>query len=195
MNKYLILSSLMGAGKDSVARKLIKDYGFKSGISHATRPMRSGEINGVDYFFVTKDKFHDMINNGEFVETRSYITKVEHEGRQTTDMWWYGLSKQQIMDRKKPIVLILDKQGAEDFINYVGEDSVVWVLLECDEGILRQRALNRGDYEDEISRRFKADKRSFKGIENCVHSVINTEMELDRVVESVKGVYDYYNEL
>lgn len=195
MNKYLILSSLMGAGKDSVARKLIKDYGFKSGISHATRPMRSGEINGVDYFFVTKDKFHDMINNGEFVETRSYITKVEHEGRQTTDMWWYGLSKQQIMDRKKPIVLILDKQGAEDFINYVGEDSVVWVLLECDEGILRQRALNRGDYEDEISRRFKADKRSFKGIENCVHSVINTEMELDRVVESVKGVYDYYNGL
>lgn len=185
----------MGAGKDSVARKLIKDYGFKSGISHATRPMRSGEINGVDYFFVTKDKFHDMINNGEFVETRSYITKVEHEGRQTTDMWWYGLSKQQIMDRKKPIVLILDKQGAEDFINYVGEDSVVWVLLECDEGILRQRALNRGDYEDEISRRFKADKRSFKGIENCVHSVINTEMELDRVVESVKGVYDYYNGL
>ena len=185
----------MGAGKDSVARKLIKDYGFKSGISHATRPMISGEINGVDYFFVTKDKFHDMINNGEFVETRSYITKVEHEGRQTTDMWWYGLSKQQIMDRKKPIVLILDKQGAEDFINYVGEDSVVWVLLECDEGILRQRALNRGDYEDEISRRFKADKRSFKGIENCVHSVINTEMELDRVVESVKGVYDYYNGL
>ena len=195
MNKYLILSSLVGAGEDSVARKLIKDYGFKSGISHATRPMRSGEINGVDYFFVTKDKFHDMINNGEFVETRSYITKVEHEGRQTTDMWWYGLSKQQIMDRKKPIVLILDKQGAEDFINYVGEDSVVWVLLECDEGILRQRALNRGDYEDEISRRFKADKRSFKGIENCVHSVINTEMELDRVVESVKGVYDYYNGL
>ena len=194
-NKVILISGYTATGKDSVAKELVKKYNYRLAVSHTTRSMRSGEMMGREYFFTDEDKFYNMVENGEFIEMRKYFTNVMVGGESKKSTWLYGLSKVQLRDFSKPTIVIADKQGCEQVAEYIGKNNCVWVHLECDEEVLRRRLLARGDYKGEATRRLRDDKRSFKGIENCVHAVINTDMELERVVESVKDVYDYYNGL
>ena len=65
----VILSSPSGVGKTTITKKLQQKYqNLKISVSHTTRPPRSNEIDGVDYVFVTKKKFKDLIEKDEFYE-------------------------------------------------------------------------------------------------------------------------------
>jgi guanylate kinase len=65
----LILSSPSGAGKTTISKRLLDmEQGISMSVSATTRPMRKGEIEGKDYFFVSQDKFDSMVKNGEFLE-------------------------------------------------------------------------------------------------------------------------------
>jgi len=67
--KLFIISAPSGAGKTSLARALIANVGeAKMSISHTTRPRRSGEVGGVDYFFVSQSEFLGMVDQGTFLE-------------------------------------------------------------------------------------------------------------------------------
>ena len=193
-NKILCLIGYTSCGKSSVEKKLVKN-GYRKLVSHTTRAIRVGEVNGIDYNFIDKDKFHSMAEKGEFAESRHYFTFEEVDGEKKRSIWYYALSKQQIKDDSKPCVVVIDKNGAIELSKYVGAENLVMVYLECSDEVLRNRSKLRGDYSEEFERRLTSDKRSFKGIENMVHTTVNTEMELERVVESVKDVYDYYNGL
>ena len=64
----VILSSPSGAGKTTLVNKISLKNNFQISISHTTRPPRTNEIEGKDYFFVTKDKFEVLIKKNEFLE-------------------------------------------------------------------------------------------------------------------------------
>ena len=64
----VVLSSPSGAGKTTLVKLISKNRNFFKSISHTTRPPRTNEANGVDYFFVNKSKFQNLINRGEFLE-------------------------------------------------------------------------------------------------------------------------------
>ena len=189
-NKVLIISGLSNTSKDTVLNELVKKFGFRSLVSHTTRPMRPNEVDGREYFFIDREDFLSKATNGYFVETRHYFTTVENK----RSIWYYGLSKQQADKRDKPCAVILDKQGMIDFAKYVGEDNVVVIYLEVDEEIAKQRAIKRGGFDEaEWLRRNKDDKKSFKGIEDLAHSSINTDRELKDIIEDVLETYNYYN--
>jgi len=189
-NKVLILSAMSSVGKDSVLTELVKKHGFRSLISHTTRAKRPSEIEGREYFFISKEDFFEKDESGNFIETRHYFTSVNGK----RDIFYYGLSKAQVEKRDKPCVVILDKLGAEQFAEYIGAENVVLVYLEVDKEIARQRNIKRGDYDEtEFERRFLADKKSFKGIEEISHSLVNTDRKLDEIVADVLEVYNYYN--
>ena len=59
-------------GKDSIRELLIKDKGYKGLISYTTRPKRDYEIDGVDYYFINKDKMDKMLEKGEVLDYREY---------------------------------------------------------------------------------------------------------------------------
>ena len=68
-NIMVILSSPSGVGKTTITKKLQQKYNnFKISVSHTTRPPRSNEVDGVDYNFVSKKKFEQLIKNNEFYE-------------------------------------------------------------------------------------------------------------------------------
>ena len=189
-NKVICLVGYQGSGKDSILNELVKKHGFRSYISHTSRPMRPNEAEGREYFFISKEDFLNKATNGYFIETRHYFTTVENK----RSIWYYGLSKQQADKRDKPCAVILDKQGMLDFAKYVGEDNVVVIYLEVDEEIAKQRAIKRGGFDEaEWNRRQKSDKKSFKGIEELAHSSINTDRELKDIIEDVLNTYNYYN--
>ena len=65
----VILSSPSGAGKTTISKKIQQKYqNFKISVSHTTRKPRPNEIDGIDYFFISKDKFQEKIKNKEFYE-------------------------------------------------------------------------------------------------------------------------------
>ncbi len=67
----IILCGKSGSGKTTIGVELEK-YGYKKLVTYTTRPMRKGEVNGVDYHFVTEDEFQKLLDNGKFAETASY---------------------------------------------------------------------------------------------------------------------------
>ena len=68
-NIMVILSSPSGVGKTTLTKKIQQKYqNFKISVSHTTRSPRSNEVNGVDYFFVSKEKFENLIQENEFYE-------------------------------------------------------------------------------------------------------------------------------
>ena len=189
-SKVLILVGYQGCGKDSVLTELVNKHNFNSYISHTSRPMRPNEVEGREYFFIDREDFLNKAENNYFVETRHYFTNVNGK----RDIWYYGIGKHQVDKANKPSVIILDKQGSIDFAKYVGEDNVVLVYLELDEKIAKQRAILRGGFDEgEWNRRAKADKKSFKGIENMAHTSINTNRPLKDIIDDVLSTYEYYN--
>ena len=193
-NKILCLLGYTSCGKSTVEKELIKK-GYRKLVSHTTRAIRVGEVNGIDYNFIDKDKFHSMAEKGEFAESRHYFTFEEVDGVKKRSIWYYSLSKQQIKDDSKPCVVVIDKNGAIELAKYVGAENLVMIYLECSEDTIRNRSKLRGDYSEELDRRILSDKKAFKGVENMVHATVNTEMELERVVESVVDTYNYWNGL
>ena len=68
-NIMVILSSPSGVGKTTITKKLQQKYhSFKISVSHTTRSPRSNEVDGVDYYFVSKKKFEELINQEKFYE-------------------------------------------------------------------------------------------------------------------------------
>ena len=70
------------AGKDTVLKQLASNFGYKPVVTYTTRPMRPGEVDGVDYHFIDKSQFRRMKLQGFFAETTSYNVA-------TGDTWYY----------------------------------------------------------------------------------------------------------
>ena len=105
----LILSSPSGAGKTTISKKLQqKHQNFKISISHTTRPPRSNEIDGVDYNFVSKEKFEEFILKDKFYE---YAKIFEN---------YYGTSKKNVdeISKKNDLLFDIDWQGTKQLSKF-----------------------------------------------------------------------------
>ena len=103
-NIMVILSSPSGVGKTTLTKKIQQKYpNFKISVSHTTRSPRSNEVDGVDYHFVTKEKFKDLISNKKFYE---YAKIFEN---------YYGTLKKSVDDDivKNDIIFDIDWQGTK----------------------------------------------------------------------------------
>lgn len=155
-----------GSGKDH-ARKLMESLGYKYQISFTTRPPRSTEVHGKDYFFTYNEKFKDLINLGFFYE------HVEFNG------WLYGTSKYQ-MDTLDSLFIMTPK-GLEHMIDEDRASSLV-VYFDIDEDTRRQRISLRSD-ADTVERRLEADDKDFYRFQNYDLVITNPEFSLSYDVE------------
>lgn len=152
----LILCGKSGSGKDAIQRKLI-GVGFKPIISVTTRPPRAKEVDGIDYHFVSTDRFIQMVENGDMIEYRSYTTLVDGK----PDVWYYGARKQ-ILDPLVNYVVVLDIEGSQEFIKYYGLKNCFTCYVDVPDDIRRSRAVRRGSFDEtEWNRRLEADKSDF----------------------------------
>ena len=193
MNKnVIVLTSKSSVGKDSVLNILIKEYGYKSLVSHATRPMRPNEIQNETYYFTDDSTFKDMICRGEFIEYRKYNTI--QNGKDT--IWYYGLSKQELSEEERYVV-ILDLQGAKDFVKHYGYNKCIVVYLECDRDVRIKRAMNRAGTEiKELERRMEADDIDFaedKIKEVIQYKIDNTNSTPQDVAKEVHNALQLFN--
>ena len=135
MNKLFVISGASGVGKSTVLARVMKkrpDLSFS--VSATTRRPRAGEVDGRDYYFVTKDKFREMIENQEFLE---YDAHMEN---------FYGTPKAQLMDKlqKGSVILDIEPNGAFN-VRRKKEDVVLIFIAPPSLKELEDRLRGRGD--------------------------------------------------
>ena len=185
--KLVILSAPSGAGKTTICKNLLnmnKDWQYS--ISATTRPMRENEIDGKDYYFLSKEKFEHKEKFGEFIECEwvhgnRYGTPVE--------------PLENAIDNGKVLLLDVDVKGAMNLIEEF-EDSLVSIFIEPP-GLnvpdklesLNDRLINRGDYNDTlIKQRLKRFELELSYKEKFVYSFINEDLkkttdEINKVIK------------
>ena len=174
-----IVSAPSGAGKTSLVKALIDvEPQIRVSVSHTTRAMRPGEVNGVNYHFVEREEFVKMIEHGDFLERAEVFGNL------------YGTSQshlQQTLDEGHDLILEIDWQGAEQVRKLMPQARSIFILPPSQEA-LRQRLDNRGQDSDEI-----IDARMREAVSEMSHYVdydyliINDDFAL--ALEHLKAIF------
>lgn len=178
MGKMVYLMGKSSTGKDTVYKALLQDksLALKKIIPYTTRPVRSGEKPGEEYFFTDDEGFLALREQGKVIEAREYHT---YHG-----LWRYFTVDDGNIDLQHNNYLMIGT--LESYVKaaeYFGRDSVLPVLLEVDDGIRLQRALDRERAQEnpkyqEMCRRYLADEEDFsqeKAKEAGVSQVFSNE--------------------
>ena len=172
----LVLVGPSASGKSAIVKCLESKYGIKKFITCTTRDKRVNEVNGVDYYFMTKEEFNERYNNNEFIET------VYYNGN------YYGTLKKEAGVNK---VVILEPQGLQIFLKCI--DGIFSVFLRTDESILKDRMIGRGDSLLDVNKRLENDKILFSK-----EQLANVNLEIDTSNLSIDEIAEYivekYNE-
>lgn len=160
--KLIVLVGCSASGKDFILKNAVRYIeGLKPVVSHTSRPMRQGEVEGREYYFVDVPTVTDMLNNGEFIEYRHY-----NVANGTT--WTYGIHKGSVdIESNDNYITIVDLQGLKKIEKYFDKlgmkDCIHSIYLDTNAQLRLQRSLSReGDITEEqcreIIRRFENDE-------------------------------------
>lgn len=142
-HKRIVLVGRAASGKDHM-RKTLEEKGFKYAVSYTTRPKRTGEVHGVDYFFLTDEEFEAMIERKEFYEHVSF------------NGWHYGTTNEQFYNDD---VFIMTPHGISH-IDPNDRKNTFIMYLDMKLGVRQRRLAQRSD-ADTVERRLAADDRDF----------------------------------
>lgn len=186
--KIFALLGYMGVGKDTILKQVLKDMDdVKPIISTTTRPMRKGETEGVEYYFIDDTEF--FRRGTDFVEQRIYHTKVKENGVEKNATWRYGIERMEL-EKDDYLIVIVDSVGYKELKNYVGNNKIVPIFISAPQEELKARALARGDLEAEVDRRLKDDYERFMDfrVRTVYHEVKNGEGRLEEAIKEVEGI-------
>ena len=186
--KIFALLGYSSVGKDTILKQVLKDMDdVKPIISTTTRPMRKGETEGVEYYFIDDTEF--FRRGTDFVEQRIYHTKVKENGIEKDATWRYGIERMEL-EKDDYLIVIVDSVGYKELKNYVGNNKIVPIFISAPQEELKARALARGDLEAEVDRRLKDDYERFMDfrVRTVYHEVKNGEGRLEEAIKEVEGI-------
>jgi guanylate kinase len=162
-----VVAAPSGAGKTSLTRALLeREPGIALSVSYSTRPPRPGERDGVDYHFVTAERFRALQDAGEFLEH----AQVHGNWYATGAMWL----KAQV-GSGQDVLLEIDWQGARQ-VRALVPDSVHIFVLPPSLASLEERLVRRGqDDEGTIARRLKVAREEMRHCEEFDYVIINQD--------------------
>ena len=175
----IVLSGPSGVGKGTVRKAIFEsdDNDFQYSVSMTTRQKREGEVEGVDYYFRTREEFEALIEAGEMLEYAEYVGN------------YYGTPLsyvQQTLDQGKDVFLEIEVQGAKQVKDKV-PDGVFIFLTPPDLAELRSRITGRGtDSAEVIDERMRVAREEIEMMALYDYAVVNDEVPL--AVERIKNI-------
>ena len=179
--KLFVISASSGTGKTTLAKELLKeDKNLMQSISYTTRPPRSNEENGKDYFFVTKKEFSEMVKKKSFLETANVFGK------------YYGTPKYEVENHTahgRDVLLLIDVQGAKK-VKKAKPDAVFIFLAPPSREELLRRLHKRGtESKSEIQRRYTLatdELKQLNVLSLCDYRIVNRRISV--ATEVLRGI-------
>lgn len=190
MGKIVYLMGKSSTGKDTIYRELLREntYELKKIIPYTTRPIRIKEQDGREYFFTDEEGYTKLVESGKVIEHRTYHT---YHG-----LWrYFTVDDGQIDLQKENYICIGTLESYESTKAYFGANAMIPVLIELDDGVRLQRALNREKKQEhpkyeEMCRRFLADSEDFSE-EKIMHAGIEKRFYNEDLEQCLREIRDY----
>lgn len=190
MGRIFYLTGKSSTGKDSLYRQLAEDktLDLKRIVMYTTRPIRAGETDGKEYFFVSEAEMFRLEASGKIIERRAYDT--------VHGIWYYFTVRDEQIDLEKQDYLMIGTLDSYIAMKkYFGEAALVPLYIEVDDGVRLQRALDRERTQDqpkykEMCRRYLADSDDFAE-ENIQKAGIGKRFENDEFQVCLEELKQY----
>lgn len=164
----VVISGFSGAGKSQITKKLISDFGYSYSVSATTRKPRTGEQNGVDYFFTEKEKFEEMIRNGDLLEYNCYVGN------------YYGTPREYVlreMEAGRDVILEIDVNGASQ-VKKAFPHAVTVFVTAPDALELKNRLTGRGtETADIVKQRLARAVEETESVKDYDFIMINDDLD------------------
>lgn len=190
MGKIFCIMGKSSSGKDTLYKLILEneDLHLSRIVPYTTRPIRSGEQNGVEYFFVDDKKLEELEKANKVIEIRAYDT--------IHGIWkYFTVDDGQIQLENHNYLMITTLEAYEKMLHYFGISVMVPIYIEVDDGIRLQRALDREKLQDtpkyaELCRRFLADTEDFSE-EKLAHAGIEKRFYNETLGKTCEKITDY----
>lgn len=163
-----VISGFSGVGKGTIVKKLVEKEGYALSVSATSRAPRQGEVHGREYFFLTREEFHSMIENNGLIEWAEYVSN------------FYGTPREYLEERLaggEDVILEIEPQGALK-VKARYPEAVLIFIVPPNAKELENRLIGRGTEETEIiKKRLKRAAEETAFIENYEYIVINDDLE------------------
>ncbi|NLP26086.1 MAG: guanylate kinase [Clostridiales bacterium] len=173
----IIVSAPSGCGKGTILAEILKDKAYHFSVSATTRPPREGEIDGVNYHFISKAEFEDIIEKGGMLEYATYCDN------------YYGTPKQQVegmLDKGKNVLLEIEVQGAMQMREICPEGVLIFINPPTISE-LQRRLKKRGTESDEvINARIEQARKEMKYANEYDYIIVNDRLE--KAIKDFKSI-------
>jgi guanylate kinase len=176
----IVLSGPSGVGKDSVLNRM-KERGlpFHFVVTATTRPKRTDEIDGKDYFFVSSDEFARMIEANELLEYAIVYNDYK------------GIPKQQVREALasgKDVIMRIDVQGAATIRKLVPDAVLVFLTTESEDDMVQRLQARRTETPEGLKLRIATARQELKRAHEFDYAVVNKQSCLDETVDDISAI-------
>jgi guanylate kinase len=176
----IVISGLPGVGKDSVVKRMLeREPHFHFVVTVNTRPPRPGEIDGIDYIFVSEERYFNMKKQGELLES----ARVYNE--------YKGVPKNQVetaLSSGKDVVMRLDVQGARRIRQLCPDALLIFITTQDEDEMVRRLEGRRTESAQNLKQRIATAREELNQLEEFDYLVVNRENQLERAVDDVLGI-------
>lgn len=189
MSKIYYIMGKSASGKDTIYKELMREFPMLRAVTlYTTRPIRDGEKDGAEYFFVTKETLDRYEEEGKLIELRTYHTVCGD--------WHYATVDDGSIDLNKAGYLMIGTlESYEKMKEYYGAEVLIPIYIEVEDGMRLKRAIEREEQQetpryDEMCRRFLADKEDFSEDHLAKAGITSRYYNTDKVqcLEEIKKV-------
>ena len=191
-NIMVILSSPSGVGKTTLTKKIQQKYpSFKISVSHTTRPPRSNEVDGVDYHFISIEKFKKLINENKFYEYAKIFGN------------YYGTLKQTVDENiiKNDIIFDIDWQGTKQLSKFKNLKLIKIYLITSSKEELKKRLIKRDqNTKEEVEKRFNSFDSDVQHWKDYDYVIINKNLDtcfkqIENIIKTNKEKNSIYSHI
>lgn len=182
--KLFVISGSSGVGKGTVIKGFLqRNPEVVFSVSCTTRPIREGEIEGINYFYVTREEFQKSINNNEFLEW------AEFSGN------YYGTKKsfvKNVLDQNKDLLLEIDTQGALQIKEKMPESILIFIAPPSYQDLEFRLRNRKTESEEAIAKRLDFVKLEIRNSERFDYRIVNDQVEfaieeLEKIIKTERA--------
>ncbi|MGA9348414.1 MAG: guanylate kinase [Anaerolineae bacterium] len=176
----VVISGPSGAGKDATVKRMEElGYPFHFVVTATTRPRRPNEVDGVDYHFVSKQEFAEMLEKGELLEHA--IVYGQHK----------GIPRKQVreaLESGEDVIMRIDVQGAATIRHLVPEAIFVFLTASSEEELIRRLKKRKTETPEGLKKRIATAREEMERLDEFDYVVVNRDDHLDETVETIAAI-------